>query len=81
MLFADDIMLVAETREEVSNKLDEWREALEGKGLHISRTKIEYLRCDFSGTSPVEVFIDEAVVKKYDQVQVFGIDHSKEWGD
>ena len=43
MLFADDIVLVAETREEVSNKLDEWREALEGKGLRISRTKTEYL--------------------------------------
>ena len=53
MIFADDIVLVAETREEVSNKLDEWREALEGKGLHISHTKIEYLRCDFSGTSTV----------------------------
>ncbi|XP_057543361.1 uncharacterized protein LOC130821591 [Amaranthus tricolor] len=52
MIFADDIVLVAKTREEVSNKLDEWREALEGKGLRISRTKTEYLRCDFSGTSP-----------------------------
>ena len=49
MLFANDIVLVAETREEVSNKLDEWRKALDGKGLRISRTKIEYLRCDFSG--------------------------------
>ena len=59
-------MLVAEIKEEVSNKLDEWREALEGKGLRISRTKTEYLHCDFSGTAPVgelEVSIDEAVVK------------------
>ena len=47
MLFADDIVLVAETKDEASNKLDEWREALEGKGLRISRTKTEYLRCDF----------------------------------
>ena len=31
MLSADDIVLVAETIEEVSNKLNEWREALEGK--------------------------------------------------
>ena len=66
MLFADDIVLIAETKEEVSNKLDEQRKALEGKGLRISLTKTEYLRCDFSGTTPVgkpEVFIDEAVVK------------------
>ena len=39
MIFVDDIVLVAETRDEVSNKLDEWRKALEGKGMRISRTK------------------------------------------
>ena len=39
ILFANNIVLVAETEEEVSNKLDEWREVLEGKRLHISRTK------------------------------------------
>ena len=57
---------VSKSREEVSNKLDEWREAVEGKGLRISRTKTEYLHCDFSGTTPVgelEVSIDEAVIK------------------
>ena len=65
MLFIDDIVLVAETKEKVSNKLDEWREALEGKGLCISRTKTEYLRCDFSGTASVgEPEVSrEAVVK------------------
>ena len=64
MLFADDIVLVAETKEEVSNKFDEWREALEGKRLRISRTKIEYLRYDFRVTSPIgqpEVSIREEV--------------------
>ena len=46
--------------------MDEWREALDGKGLRISRTTTEYLRSDFSGTVPVgepEVSIGEAVVK------------------
>ena len=50
MLFANNIMLVAETKEEVNNKLEERREVLKGKWLYISRTKTEYLRCDFSGT-------------------------------
>ena len=66
MLFADDILLVVETSEKVSNKLDEQREVLEGKRLRISHTKTKYLRCDFSGTAPVgepEVSIGEAVVK------------------
>ena len=44
MLFADDIVLVAETREEVSNKLDEWRETLKGKGLRISHRRLSI--CD-----------------------------------
>ena len=44
MLFADDIVLLAETKEEVNRKLEEWRAVLEDKGLLISRKKIEYLR-------------------------------------
>ena len=47
MLFADDIVLVAKTKEEVNNKLEELRAGLERIGLCISRTKTEYLRCDF----------------------------------
>ena len=65
MLFTNDFVLVAETKEQVSNKLDEWREDLEGKGLSISRTKTEYLRCNFSGLSPIsepELSIGEEVV-------------------
>ena len=45
MLFADDIILVAETKEEDNGKLEEWREA-----LRISSTRTEYLRCNFSET-------------------------------
>ena len=75
MIFANDIVPVAETKEEVSNKLDEWREALEGKGLRISRMKIEYLLCDFSGTSPVgkpKVSIGEIVVKSTTKYKYLG---------
>ena len=39
MLFADDIVLVVETKVEVNAKLELWREALESKGLKISRNK------------------------------------------
>ena len=48
MLFADDIILVAEIKEEANSKLEDWREALESKGLRISHTKTKYLRCNFS---------------------------------
>ena len=40
-------------------------EALEGKGLLISRTKTEYLQCNFSGTESIrepEVTIGEKLL-------------------
>ena len=48
MLFADDIVLLAEFREEINYKLKIWRRTLELKGFHLSRSKIEYMHCNFS---------------------------------
>ena len=48
MLFADDIVLVDETKSKVNAKLETWREALETRGFRISRTKTEYMECSFS---------------------------------
>ena len=44
MLFADDLVICEETRLEVEQQLDSWREVLDGNGLRISRKKTEYLR-------------------------------------
>ncbi|XP_071732414.1 uncharacterized protein [Rutidosis leptorrhynchoides] len=33
--------------EELNRRLEQWRVALEGNGLQISRQKMEYIRCDF----------------------------------
>ena len=79
MLFANDIVLVAETKEEANSKSKEWRKVLEGRGLRISRTKTEYLRCNFSGTQSIgelEVTIGGEVFT-YVQVQIFGIGDSE----
>ena len=51
MLFADDVVLVDESREGVNRKLELWRQTLESKGFRISRTKTEYMRCDFGTTT------------------------------
>ena len=42
-MFADDIVLCSTRREHVERKLEEWRRAIEERGLNICRKKIEYL--------------------------------------
>ena len=43
-LFADDLVICEESRLEVEQQLDRWREILEEDGLRISRKKTEYLK-------------------------------------
>ncbi|PUZ56824.1 hypothetical protein GQ55_5G367400 [Panicum hallii var. hallii] len=50
MLFADDVVLVDESRAGVNMKLELWRHTLESRGFRLSRTKTEYMMCDFSPT-------------------------------
>ena len=54
MLFADDVVLVDESRTRVNQKLELWRETLESKGFRLSRTKTEYMRYDFGTTTRKE---------------------------
>ena len=49
MMFADDIVLMYESRDGVNAKLERWREAFESKGFNISHTETEYMDCNFSG--------------------------------
>ena len=43
MLFADDLVLVSETVEEVEEELERWRAVIDNKELRIGRSKTEYL--------------------------------------
>ncbi|KAH0469003.1 hypothetical protein IEQ34_002235 [Dendrobium chrysotoxum] len=54
MLFADDILLIDKTREGVEGKLELWRSTLESKGFRLSRSKTEYMECNFSSNRPSE---------------------------
>ena len=70
MLFADDIVLVDETRDGVNRKLELWREALEDKGLRIDRTKTEYMECKFSNRGNNEG-IDVKIGEEYSNKRCF----------
>ena len=49
MLYADDIVLCGTRSEVVENKLEEWRRAMEDRGLKINRKKTVYLRFNVDG--------------------------------
>ena len=74
MLFADDVVLVDESRTGVDQKLELWRRTLEAKGFRLSRSKTEYMKCDFSATTQEEgdVRLDGQVVPKKDTFRYLG---------
>ena len=74
MLFADDMVLVDESRAGVNRKLELWRHKLESKGFRLSRTKTEYMMCDFSASRHEggDVSLDEQVVAHKDIFRYLG---------
>ncbi|GMP67085.1 hypothetical protein CsSME_00027194 [Camellia sinensis var. sinensis] len=75
MLFADNIVLVNETKEGVNIKLEIWRKTLESKGFRISRTKTEYMECKFSNNnnkSRGEVKIENQELPKSEHFRYLG---------
>ncbi|WMV36648.1 hypothetical protein MTR67_030033 [Solanum verrucosum] len=75
MLFADDIVLIDETRDRVNARLEVWRQALESKGFRLSRTKTEYLGCKFSDAldeADGEVRLDTQTIPKKESFKYLG---------
>jgi len=67
MLFADDIVLIDESREGVNIKLERWRDTLEVEGFRLSSSKTEYLHCKFSadeGDVASEVAIEGVIIPR-----------------
>ena len=46
MMFADDIVICSESKEQVEEKLESWRYALERRGMKVNRRKTEYMCVD-----------------------------------
>jgi hypothetical protein len=58
----------------VDQKLELWRRTLEAKGFRLSRSKTEYMKCDFSATTQEEgdVRLDGQMLPKKDIFRYLG---------
>jgi len=74
MLFTDDIVLIDESRDRLNNKLEKWGHTLESRKIQLSRSKIEYLRCGFSGEEGGvgEVTMGGVVIPRVGKFQYLG---------
>ena len=71
MLFADDIVICEETREEVEWRLESWRYALERRGMKVSRSKTEYL-CINGGNDDKTVKMEDTKVPRVKEFKYLG---------
>ncbi|KAM3202650.1 hypothetical protein P3L10_030274 [Capsicum annuum] len=75
MLFADDVVLIDETRGGVNDKLEVWRQTLESKGFRVSRSKTEYVEYKFNDVrweNEVVVKLESQEVCKRDSFKYLG---------
>ena len=71
MLFANDIVLCRQNHRELEEDLEIWRNALERRGLKVSRSKTEYLRVG-SVDDGEELKLQGEKVKKGKNVKYLG---------
>ncbi|KAK3512256.1 hypothetical protein QTP70_002279 [Hemibagrus guttatus] len=71
MMFADDIVICSESREQVEENLERWRFALERRGMKVSRIKTEYMCVnEREGSGTVRLQSEE--VKKVQEFKYLG---------
>ncbi|KAK3507009.1 hypothetical protein QTP70_000327 [Hemibagrus guttatus] len=71
MMFADDIVICSESREQVEENLERWRFALERRGMKVSRSKTEYMCVnEREGSGTVRLQGEE--VKKVQEFKYWG---------
>ena len=45
LMYADDLVLICETKEEARQRFEAWRNTLESKGLKVNISKTKVMRC------------------------------------
>ncbi|KAK3555273.1 hypothetical protein QTP86_014885 [Hemibagrus guttatus] len=71
MMFADDIVICSESREQVEENLERWRFALERRGMEVSRSKTEYM-CVTEREGSGTVRLQGEEVKKVQEFKYLG---------
>ena len=71
MLFADDIVICEETREEVEQRLESWKYALKRRGMKVSRSKTKYL-CINGGNDNETVKMEDTKVPRVKEFKYLG---------
>lgn len=72
VLYADDIVLVTERRGQLERKLEEWRVALESRGMRISRSKTEYFTTDTRGDQQATIRLNGEKLKRVKTFKYLG---------
>ena len=73
MLLADDVVVCAETKEKVEQRLEMWREAMEVRGMRVSRQKTEYVKLRAGDRQDVgTVAMQGEVVKQMEEFKHLG---------
>ena len=71
MLLADNIVICKEAREEVEQRLESWKYALERRGMKVSRSKTEYL-CINGGNDDETVKMEDTKVPRVKEFEYLG---------
>ena len=81
MLFADDMILIGETVEEVQEKLERVVNVLESRGMKVNRAKTECMFCDWSGGGEgKEVKIQDSTINKVSHYKYLGSEMAEDGG-
>ncbi|KAK3528365.1 hypothetical protein QTP86_034135 [Hemibagrus guttatus] len=71
IIFADDIVICSESREQVEENLERWRFALERRGMKVSHSKTEYM-CVNEREGSGTVMLQGEEVKKVQEFKYLG---------
>ena len=70
MLFADDVVLCGETCDEVERRLENWRKAMEDRGMRVRREKTDYLCL---GNQEDQVHVEGSQLKRVEDFKYLGL--------